>query len=54
MRGVAGQELARGLDILARRYGRMPSEIVEMDDVAFALDWEVATRAIAAEQGGDG
>jgi hypothetical protein len=52
LRGIAGQELARGLDILARRYGCLPHELLDTDDVDFAFDWEVATRAIANEDKG--
>jgi hypothetical protein len=39
--------------MLARRYGKAPHEFMEIDDVHFALDWEVLTRAEAAE-GGNG
>ena len=39
------------LDRLAQRYGKAPHELVQIDDVEFAFDWEVMTRAMAA--GGD-
>lgn len=37
--------------MLARRYGKAPHEYLEIDDVQFAFDYEVMTRAIAAESG---
>lgn len=39
------------LDRLACRYGKAPHELLDLDDVEFAFDWEVMTRAMAAEKG---
>jgi hypothetical protein len=51
LRGLKGQETARGLDLISRRYGKAPHEWMDLSDVEFAFDYEVMTRAMAAEGG---
>jgi hypothetical protein len=44
LRGVEGSTLARGLHLLGAAYGKLPHELLEIDDVHFAFDWAVLTR----------